>query len=249
MDKNITHARVEIKYWVPQELVDSVLERLPALAPRVYGVTTVYFDRLDRSLSAEAIRTPAHCTKIRLREYQDGPRTLWIEIKTRSGSWTRKARFRIDRQALGPLLGGGDLRDVAEPALSCASCDREGVEAFGRLREISGGRLLALGAVATTRHAYRVLDLPFRMTFDRNVTYHRLSERLLRPGASLAAAALGPPLRLETAAILEVKHGGGVPEWLPDVVAGLAPTDYSKFRTLVRVLEESCKAAGHVDRL
>lgn len=248
MEKNITRARVEVKYLVPQGLVDSVLARLPALETRAYDVTTVYFDRLDRALSAGALKSPAHCTKVRVREYLDGSPDLWVEIKTRSGSWTRKARFRIDRQALGALLRGGDLRDIPGPSLACGPCDREAAEAFRRLREVSGGRLVALGAVATTRHAYRVPDLPFRMTLDRNVTYHRISERLNPPGATLAPAALGAPLRRESAAILEVKHGGAVPEWLPDAVAGLAPTDYSKFRTLVRALEESCRVAGHVDR-
>jgi hypothetical protein len=247
MERNITRARVEVKYLIPQGLVETVLARLPSLETRVYGVTTVYFDRLDRALSAGALKSPAHCTKIRLREYLDGSPNLWIEIKTRSGSWTRKARFRIGREALSPLLRGGDLRDV--PALACGPCDREAAEAFRRLREVAGGRLVALGAVSTARHAYRVSDLPFRMTLDRNVTYHRVSERLLQPGATLSPATLGAPLRRETAAILEIKHGGAVPEWLPDVLAGLAPTDYSKFRTLVRALDESCKVAGHVDRL
>lgn len=241
MEKNVTQTRVELKYLVPAELVDHVAGRLPACDLASRQVTTVYFDRMDRSLSLEALLNPEQSTKIRVREFHDGAPYLWIEVKTRSGAWTNTSRFRIDKGAVGPLLRSGEIRNPPDPASLCGTCDLEVGEAFRRLRDVAGGRLVAIGAVAAARNVYRVRDLPFRLTLDRDIAYYRVPPGLFETRNSVTPRGLGVPIRREPCAVLEIRHGGAVPVWCRDVVAGLARTHYSKFRTLVRAIERSCK--------
>jgi hypothetical protein len=242
MENNVTRTRVEVKYLVPESLVEHVVAKLPAVRASAHGVLTVYFDRMDRSLSIGALRRPDHCTKVRVREYLDGSPHLWIEVKTRSGAWTRKWRYRLDKASLGPLLRSGELKDLPAAGSPCGTCALEAAEAFGRLREVAGGRLVAVGAVTAGRTAFRLPDLPFRFTLDRNIAYYRVPAGLYETRNSARPADLGVPVRRESCAVLELRHGGTVPEWCRDVVAGLERTEYSKFRTLVRAVDQSCKA-------
>ena len=105
---DLSRSRVETKYSIADEDVPALTCRIPSDEREDYAVLTHYFDRADGSLARNAIEDPFHCTKIRTRQYAEDP-SVWFEVKTRRGCWTRKSRLRLSRSE------GGPARPRAEP--------------------------------------------------------------------------------------------------------------------------------------
>jgi hypothetical protein len=122
--------------------------------------------------------------------------------------------------------------------------DREG-EARLRLRELAEGGLLPVGAVTAFRRTFLVQRDQVRITLDQEIAYYRPGKD---PYSAQEATAPGLLLRSEPGLVLEVKHVGALPPWCRDMVSGLRPSKYSKFRNLVRFLAEARRAADRVDR-
>lgn len=248
MANDITRTRVELKFLVPAPRVEEVVARMPEGDTQAYGVKTVYFDRPDRALTRTALESPNRCMKVRTREYLDGSPYLWVEVKTRSGAWTRKARFKVDKSSVPQLLDGG-MNDPLILPCPCAACVREMREASLCLRELGGGKLVPVGVVSARRRTFGNGDLPVRFTLDQDIAYFRSAANPYEGNGAPSAPELGEPILTEVDAVLELKHPGRVPPWCGRVVAGLKPSGYSKFRTLARCLDSSLTVSDHVDRL
>src|SRR5687767_8505483 len=108
---DLSRARVETKYCVAAEDVPALLVRIPADEREEYGIRSLYFDRPDRSLARAAVADPLHCTKVRAREYPGGS-SVWFEVKTRRGRWTRKSRLHLHRSEAAALFGGCPAADM-----------------------------------------------------------------------------------------------------------------------------------------
>lgn len=242
MDNHITRQRIELKYLIPPGGVDFVVNRIPAAESTSYRLTTLYVDRADRHLSRAAVETPYDCTKLRVREYRGAAR-LWVEVKSRKGAWSEKARFDIDRGTLPALLNDADLRDELIADHRSNGRLAEVLAAYRKLREVAQGRLLPVGVVTATRRVFSMLRLPLRFSVDQEITYYSAPEGLADGRTVLSADALGEPLRPESEAVLELKFRGVMPQWCLNVVQGLERTDYSKFRRLVRCLVEAREVA------
>lgn len=246
MENDITHTRVELKYIVPAAQVEEIVARMPALESRSYGVATVYYDRPDGGLTRTAVENPTRCTKVRTREYLDGSPYVWFEVKTRAGAWTRKARFKVEKAAVGFILDGGDA-SKAPLACACPECLRQVGEARRCLGEISIGRFVPVGVVCARRRTFGNADTALRFTLDRDIGYFRAPGRLYDGGIALSPEALGPALWSERDSVLELKHGGRAPLWCGSVLRGLQPSAYSKFRTLARFVKTTLSVPDHVD--
>jgi hypothetical protein len=224
---DLTRTRVETKYCVAADDVPELLARIPADEREEYAIRSLYFDRPDGSLARAALEDPLHCTKVRAREYPGGS-SVWFEVKTRRGRWTRKSRLHLLGSEAAALIDGRERDAVLPP---CGG-DEE-VEARRYLEEVVRGSLVPIGVVRSLRQTFVLKRPQVRITLDREIAYFRPE---------------GLMLRRETEPVLEVKHGGRLAPWCEGLVSGLRPSTYSKFRTLVRFLAESGRTTGRVDR-
>jgi VTC domain-containing protein len=249
METDLSRTRIELKYVIPPEMADEVALRIPAEEAQEYRVTTLYFDSPDQALTRMALEDPYQCVKVRSREYLDGSPDVWFEIKSRSGAWTQKWRFRMPKAELGSLLTDGVNLDI--DALSHAPAARADgrAEAIQCLQSVARGTLVPCGAVYAHRRTFTVEQIPLRFTLDENIAYYAAPEGLYSLHESLDPDVLGTPILREPNAVLELKHAGDVPLWCTRIVSALTVSAYSKFRTLVLGARASGRVVGHVDRL
>jgi len=234
---DLTRSRVETKYSVAAEEVAERTRWIPSVEREDYAVFTHYFDRRDGSLARNAIRNPFHCTKVRTRQYP-GDSSVWFEVKTRRGCWTRKSRLRLSRSEAAQLLRGLSPAEVAafEPL---HDLDGE-AEARVHLRALAERKLVPVGTVYAFRKTFLALRDQVRITLDQEIAYYRPCKD---PFSLADATAPELLLRREPGLVLEVKHAGAVPPWCRSLVSGLRRSKYSKFRNLVQSLAEARRAS------
>lgn len=236
--------RVETKYGVAAEGVPALLSRIPADEREEYGVRTLYFDRPDWSLARAALKDPMNCTKVRSREYPNGS-TVWFEVKTRQGCWTRKSRLELPRPEAARLFGRSGVPGLPVPASSGATAEDE-AEARRYLQEILEGRLRPVGTVVAHRVSLVLKQPLLRITLDRDIAYYRpTAHPYVAHGSDMPELLL----RREPEPVLEVKHVGVLPPWCDELLSGLERSTYSKFRSLLQFLAETGKGTDRVDRL
>lgn len=237
---DLSRSRVETKYHVAAEDVPALPDRILADEREDYSVRTLYFDRPDGSLAKKAVDDPFHCTKVRAREYIGGS-SVWFEVKTRRGRWTRKSRLHLERSEAARLLAGNP--DASVPRVASGE---EEAEARRFLRAVARGELVPVGIVTALRQTFTVKNPQVRITLDRDIAYFRPPAE---PFGLPEGNSPGDLLLREHEPVLEVKHGGNLPVWCEELIAGLRNTTYSKFRNLVQSLADPRKVADRVDRL
>jgi hypothetical protein len=252
---DLVRRRIELKYLLPSATtreLRAVLTADPGSEYRRIGgwVTTVYFDLPDRRLARAALERPEENLKLRLREYFDDEgapcsRFVWIEIKERQGSSSRKARFRLHKRLVGPFLKGeSDLADI----LSCkeAGSDPSSVcETVQRIHDLAGDAWTPFGAVRYRRCSIEGGSPAGRLTLDDRISYHLGPIALYETHAALDRRALGPAAGEEPSGVLEVKHASdALPAWCRRHVDGRDPAEYSKFLMLSKL---SFAEANYVD--
>jgi hypothetical protein len=238
---DLCRSRVETKYHVSAEEVSGLPDRILADEREDYAVRTLYFDRPDGSLARKAFEDPFHCTKVRAREYAGGS-SVWFEVKTRRGRWTRKSRLHLDRPEATRLLDG----IAAEPSAPPTGAGEEEAEARRFLRDFSSGDLVPVGVVTARRQTFILKSPQVRITLDRDIAFYRASTD---PFGTTGGDSEADLLRCEPEPVLEVKHAGTLPLWCEELIARMRNSTYSKFRTLVEALAAPGRMADHVDRL
>ncbi len=244
---DISRSRVEMKYLLPAERLPELLVRVPPHQREDYRVTTLYFDRPDGSLSRLALEQPYECTKVRARDYLDGSPYVWFEVKSRLGQWTRKSRTKVARADLTQLLGGLSLSRRLPLPEGPADGEDDGGETLRLLEDVRRRELIPIGAVHVLRKTFMLPEVSLRFTLDEGISYYRTPERPYWNQERLVPESLGPLLQKDTDPVLEMKHAGTVPSWCLGVVSGLTKSAYSKFRTLVRCIEQASRVADRVD--
>lgn len=258
MSHDLVRRRTEVKFLLPAEQTREVRAILTAEPPdgfrRISGwATTVYFDLPDRRLARAAMEQPEENLKLRLREYFDDEgatcsRFVWIEIKERNGSASRKSRFRIHkRMVAGFLRGECDLASI----LTCqiAAADIQNVcETVQRIHDLAGDCWVPFGAVRYRRCSIEGGSPVGRLTLDDRISYHLGPLALYESHEALDRRALGPVAGEEASGVLEVKHGGGsIPEWCRRLVGARESAEYSKFLMLSRLSTASAPVNYYVD--
>src|SRR6185503_6735259 len=204
---DLSRSRVETKYSLAADEVAALTSRIPSDEREDYGVLTLYFDRPDGSLARRAMADPFHCTKVRTRQYPEDS-SVWFEVKTRQGCWTRKSRVQLSRDDASRLVRGMSPAEAeAFGPLHESDGDPE-AEARFHLRELADGGLRPVGAVYAYRRTFGVKQDQVRITLDQEIAYYRLCGD---PYSVQSARAPGLLLRSEPDLILEVKHGGALP--------------------------------------
>jgi hypothetical protein len=166
--QDLTRDRVELKYLLPPHEAEPILSEVcrslaaPGCRTEESRITTIYFDRPDGALAARALSGCPRSVKVRLRRYappDGGPpsRLVFVEVKERDGSVSRKARFPLHGDEVAPFFRG-DLR--AGPL--------EGME---RVRRIArDGLLVPVGAACYRRTAVEGGRPQARLTIDRELS-------------------------------------------------------------------------------
>jgi hypothetical protein len=241
----LIQCRIERKYVLRDGEIDQVRSALrPLLSdPRFRRdqgwITSVYFDRPDGFLTRNALSNPGRNLKVRLREYftSEGlpdSTFVWIELKDRDGSMSRKNRFQLHKRLVAQFLRGTLDEGVVLTCQGRVSDPAKVVEAVRRIREVAEeGELVPVGAVSCRRAAIEGGEPLARITMDEDVTYHLAPVALYDSIPSLDRESLGPVALHEPASIVELKfRGSSPPAWSQKVLGKAAPVDYSKFRVL-----------------
>lgn len=219
----VTRLRREFKLLLDAATANAVSERLCAsVSPSTTAITSVYFDRPGYPLISRARATPGDCLKIRTKEYfpDEGSRgaRVVLEAKRERNGLTQKQRLWINRASLWGLVRQGAL--------------------WKQLPLVEAGALLPVMAVTYVRDVFQC-SASWRVTVDRGVTFHAVTQDLAFGRRRLRSDLLGPPVSRERRVVVEVKHiGDELPPWLAELRSSAA-THFSKFAEGMARLERA----------
>ena len=211
----VTRLRREFKLVLEAQDAHALCARLSAelggVLPPPTRIVSVYFDRPGLPLTRRALERPHDCLKVRTKEYAPdlgagGQVRVVLEVKRERNGLTQKRRTWVPRTRLSSALqGSGQLLPL-----------------------FAGGGLAPTVAVAYRRHVYQVASA-WRVTVDRDITFHPVTHAEALGPTALCAQALSPALWHERRVVVEVKHlGDELPGWLAALNPG-GRTAYSKF--------------------
>jgi len=224
-----TNRRVEMKYPLAEDRLCMTVAAIQNVLP-VYRYTgkhdwarirTIYLDTPDFRCYDEYLKALPIRRKIRIRQYGVGrafEEKCWVEIKVKNYKLSLKRRFCCLLADVQDLLAGKDILGRAR------RLNREDITpTYETIRSM----VLDRGLVPAVRVDYERLSFQgpansrVRMTLDRNVRY-----------TSTTSEHTG---RLE-GLIVEVKHNGNRPDWLPGLRADLGMKRVKRFSKFARSL-------------
>ncbi|NDD92171.1 VTC domain-containing protein [bacterium] len=215
--------RIEDKFFVSRQNLASLEGLLQSrmrpsyLDPRTTfcGVESIYLD----STPQKVVRG-SRPTKTVLLE-------LKSKIKEGEVSRTRKLRFSLGSRDYEQLMKGKTLKLV--PRLLRLNEEIPTPELLDRFNTINGLiRKHALKPVCKVSYVRRAFELPgLRVTFDDKIAYETLARSKTRvmPAGSIQSEKQQLALRMAQSfkdfdgVVLEIKHGGEIPEWLTSFLA------------------------------
>ena len=262
--RQLTENRAEIKYLLAagqaagfkKEIHRHLPSHIYTKGKTITLVTTVYFDTPDFHFYRLNEAHPRQNVKVRVREYyyfdpelaehaQDLDSLfeytpfVFLELKRREQIVTTKQRIKILKSDLAAYLAAGGLgsRLVGSSLL-------DGFwQEFGQ-----GGALAALQAVAVAhyqRDAFQDEAGNLRLSLDSELTYHLPPAGLFGRKQALIKENLPPLMGRQAGSVLEVKYRETPPVWLQELLAGLPPANFSKFRECCRcAIQEKSRAAA-----
>jgi hypothetical protein len=214
-------------------------------AEAAHYITTLYFDS-DTQEMARACEGGTQGVRLRAREYYDRlpeqairrEPLVWLEVKTRSGTSTRKVRFAIPSDQVQTVLSDGV---ISERMLHFES-HAWGESAEAVLHEIVDLCMHTTGPLKPDcmahyrRQAWQDANETLRITLDTELTFHRPPANPFQGGLTLADAIAEPPVAQLRLSLVEIKARGEQPDWLRNLIAevGLEPAreglgTFSKF--------------------
>jgi hypothetical protein len=199
-----------------------------SIEPPAHYITTLYFDS-DTQEIARACEGGTNDVRLRAREYcdllpQQGIRReplLWLEVKTRTGTDTRKVRFAIPSDEVHTTLCDG----VISEQLYCQNLGW-GESAEAVLHEIAQlcmhtGPLKPDCMARYRRRAWQDAAETLRVTLDTELAFYRPRWS----GTTLADAIAEPPVACFRQGLVEIKARDEQPTWLRELIVavGLEP--------------------------
>jgi hypothetical protein len=221
-------------------------------------VTTVYFDTPSRHHFRAAVGDMEHNIKVRAKEYYDLHPSLaelattpdqiaryqpwvWIEMKRRDGTRTRKRRFRLPKCEIPAVFGGGGISGDALLHEAEKETALAGVSELVEYSERLGEPLVANCLVNYRRLSYQEPDGSLRVTVDLGLAFYAVPPDLWSREQALVRGALGRACSNEKSAVVEVKRRAALPAWLVQALdsAGARPASFSKFVAAAGVVHGS----------
>jgi hypothetical protein len=213
--------------------------------PAAHYITTLYFDS-DTQEMARACEGGTEGVRLRAREYYDRlpeqgirrePR-LWLEVKTRDGTNTRKVRFAIPSHDVHAVLGDGLIteRMLQFESRAWDQSAKPVLREIAQLCMHTAGPLRPDCMAHYRRQAWQDADETLRVTLDTEVAFHRPPANPFHGGLMLADPSAEPPVVRLGHDLVEIKARGEPPDWLRNLIAevGLEPAreglgTFSKF--------------------
>jgi hypothetical protein len=269
-DARMTADRDELKYVLPAATAVEVAREIARrwdrhrfqgpgankLPEARHHVTTVYFDTPGRDVYRTAAASTDN-TKLRAKEYYDlhpdltelatDPRELvryspllWLELKHREGTRTRKHRIGIPKREVPNFFASGVvtsemLRIQKETnGAGAESAIKELQEFCSRFQEPLRADCLA----SYRRSAWQDEEGMLRVTIDRSLSYFAPPADLWTRSHALVSETLGEPRASFAHCVVEVKMRGEPPAWLAEILthSGAREERYSKFLSASRAV-------------
>jgi SPX domain protein involved in polyphosphate accumulation len=226
-----TSQRVEQKYPLVEEMLDDAIAHLSELLPiRRYNdqdvwssLRTTYLDTPDRRCYQEYIRDLPVRHKVRIRQYGVNghlDEVCWVELKVKHRNLGIKRRFACGVGDATRLIAGEDVLD------GVLRHNEDDVTPIYRMIRsmIVEGRLEPVVRVDYRRLSFQRADDPhMRLTLDRGLSFHSPS---LEHRGELDGL------------VLEVKHNGVKPAWLPALRETLALKRARRFSKFARSMDK-----------
>ncbi len=232
--------RYELKYLIRPDQVPAIEEFIAPYCeldpycegPGFYRINTLYVDSTNSVLFTRRMSGQKNRFNMRIRSYgiESNP-PYFLEIKHKSSGYVRKYRSKIMAS------------DVEEAIFNPPFDADKNYALFSQLATLHGVEPKVM--TSYDRVAYlSVVDDYARVTFDRNLRYHRPTDWMMKPDLlaemNYDNETLFPPDR---SIILELKSTVRVPMWLHDLIGyfQLERGGFSKFSNSFRELISSDK--------
>ncbi|GMU24571.1 MAG: hypothetical protein AMXMBFR13_46450 [Phycisphaerae bacterium] len=228
-----TTQRVERKYPLPTERLNEAVDELTRVVPifryselsEWSSIRTTYLDSLDFQCYQEYLQDLPIRRKIRIRQYGVAGKYsdfCWFELKLKNGSLSLKRRFRCALDQIPAVMKGDSLLEQVQPHNTT-----DVRQAFHLVRTaIAQQRLLPVVRVEYERLSFQdATDSGLRITLDRDVRFCSSCRRFAGELEGL---------------VLEVKHNGDRPDWLPGMRERLElkrALRFSKFGRCMKALQ------------
>ena len=205
-------------------------------------ISTIYFDTRDLALGRGLKKNPEENIRIRAREYfysSSGGFVhspyIWVEIKAKQGHAIIKKRFRLLKEYLGRVWRGVDVTKAL--MRNNPGAGEAALRHYRELKDILGEKEFVPTVITHyEREEYRKPTGDLRITFDRDISYHRPPEDLYKTFEVLSRDRLGRELGSEPNRILEMKDHRQIPRWLARVVDEEMEPPYSKYGDALSLL-------------
>ncbi len=265
--------RTELVYFLDPEHSQAFVDGVEAhLRPHVHGggvigtsppahyVTTLYFDSDTHEIARTCERGEEN-VKLRAREYYDREPDLtvrrepflWLEVKTRTGSRTRKVRVAIPTDEVGSFLREGVIsrRMLALQRSIWGKSAEVVTQAISELCKRTTEPLKPDCLAHYRRRAWQDVDELIRITLDSELAFYRPPANIFTEIRALSDALIGPPVGRLSRELIEIKLHGEPPAWLRRLILDtkLEPaTDgrraFSKFVAASHAVHTAPKASG-----
>jgi len=207
-------------------------------------ITTLYFDSDAQAIARSCERGDS--VKLRAREYYDREADdtvrrepfLWLEVKTREGSTTRKMRVGIPIAEVASFLQNGLItrRMIGLRHWLWGESAEAIIDAISKLCRRTAEPLRPDCLVHYRRRAWQDPSEAVRVTLDSELAFYRAPLDIFKTSHSLSEALIGPPVRRLHQELVEIKIRGAPPAWLERLIqagglqpAGVGRRPFSKF--------------------
>ncbi|MGN1404792.1 MAG: VTC domain-containing protein [Erysipelotrichaceae bacterium] len=208
-----TFERVEKKYVLSCEKYNSLLKRLEGYIEQdkyfQSSIRSIYYDNDAYQMINRSMESPEYKEKIRIRAYENNPRTVYVEFKRKLDGIVYKRRTK----ALYP-----DVLDINH----CDFTDKQvGKELSYTLKYY--GEVKPKVFIGVERKSYLTVKERIRITFDENMVYRFNNLSLER---SEDDKSLGDYV------VMEIKVSGSYPMWLSEMLSEeeIFPCGHSKVK-------------------
>lgn len=214
-------------------------------------VTTLYFDS-DTQAIARACEL-GEGMRLRAREYYDRlpadaierEPLLWLEVKTRTGTSTRKVRFAIPTEQVPVYLHEGMIDPEALQQPSWVGSSQTVLHEIADLCMQASGPLRPDCVAQYRRRAWQDANETLRITVDTELAFYRPPQHPFADGHSLSEALVDPPVARVRESLVEIKLRGEQPAWLRELIVavGMRPAieglrSFSKFLAASRAVHQ-----------
>ncbi len=228
-----TFKRYELKYFVPDDAYDVIMERAAeymdfdpyCIGGKFYPLYNLYFDTPDHAIMLNSLAKPYYKEKLRVRSYVCNPSPdtkVFVELKKKINKIVCKRRVVLPFAKAIDFLNG---QPIEIPQGKSHYISTQVMREIERFNAFYRDQVQPYSYVAYDRMAmFGKVNKEFRLTFDNNIRVHP-EDRIAVDDDIPTTQLLPNGLRL-----MEIKIAGAIPMWLARTMSELhiQPASFSK---------------------